>query len=186
MRRYAPPCALADTSFDLGAGIAVVLGGSAASFRVLLDIADHPPKPERESDTSPAVRVTRKVLCALRRDDDKTVHNLTQLGPINIATRLLGPRKGERIHAIVSRRSADGLTLLGFTAAPTESQAYLEVFAAETKLHKQHRSDPTTATLTVTADQTPLKKQSAAIDASKVLATPEPWAKRARTGVPAA
>ena len=178
-----PPCKLEDTSFNEGAGITIVPGGSAECFRALLEIADKPPNAERESDTSPACRVSRKVLCALRPNGDTSTHVVTLTGPINVVTRFLAPRKAEFIHAVLTWRSADALTLLAFTAMqgpPEEISAFKELFALEVNLHESPDAAGKDAPLSFPPELTPVRKSQAASDAASAMATPEPWAKRSR------
>eukprot|EP00973_Karenia_brevis_P030692 4231759-Karenia_brevis.AAC.1 len=179
-----PPCALSDTSFEPGAGVALVPGGSAECFRALLEVADKPPAAEREKEDSPAVRVIRKVQCALRKAQDNTVYVVTQTGPINVVSRLLSPRRGERIHALVTWRSSGALTLLAYMPLPSEAaevEAFAKFFSLEATLHKMLDTEEyEQATLTMAMDMTPMRKTEEALTAASAIATPEPWGKRAR------
>ena len=99
-----PPCMLADTTFNQGAGVTLVPGGSVMCFRALLEVFDKPQSMQRETDTSPALRVTRKVQCALRAQSDAEPLALVQNGPIELVSRLVGPKKKGRhpCHRIVA------------------------------------------------------------------------------------
>jgi RNA polymerase subunit RPABC4/transcription elongation factor Spt4 len=165
-----PPCAVAATSFDLGAGVALVPGGSSLSFRVLLQFTDKPGSAKRESESSPIVRVTRKAQCVLRKENDAVVYNLTQNGPIDVATKLLGPVKGEIIHAVVAWRGVE-------TKIADEFKAF---FAQEVSLHAGSLDETTCATLTMDKAFTPIRRQREVIGASSDINSPEPWNKRAR------
>ena len=143
------------------AGVSLVPGGSADSFRALLVISDNNPPAEREAAGSPAVRVTRKVACAISgKSPGEANFSLTQSGPINVVTRLLLPRKGEHIHAVVSWRSSSSLTLLCFTPAPVDSEPlcqYINFFTVEAKLQVAGYTDEPKATMTTPAqNMTPL------------------------------
>ena len=174
---------MTSTSFDAGAGVTLVPGGSAECFRALLELADKPPTAERESDTSPAVRVTRKVFCALSPAESKETFVLTQSGPLNLVTRFLIPRKGEIIHAVVTWRKAGPLTLLCFasvSAEPDQTASHKDLFRLETALHSGFEQDSQAFTAGRQKDLTPLRRERESIDAASLLATPEPWSKRAR------
>ena len=177
-----PPCAMMDTSFDEGAGVAVVPGGSAECFRGLLEIMDKPPTAERESDTSPACRVSRKAACVLRPQGDTTTYTVTLTGPINVATRLLAPRKGEVIHAVLTWRSKTMVTVIAFAPAleARDIDAYKKFFALEVDLHKNTGDTEKITTLPRMLNLTPERRSLEATAAASALATPEPWSKRAR------
>jgi hypothetical protein len=175
-----PPCAVADTSFDAGSGLAVVPGGGADSFRVLVRVVDKPPTAERESEASPAVRVTRKVECVLAPSQNTQPVSVTFSGPINVATNFLPPRKGEVIHALVSWRCDDALTLLSFCDAPFDAaqyDAYQLLFRKEVDLHK---GVDDAKLYKDEKDHTPNSKHKAVMWDAQQAATPEPWSKRMR------
>jgi hypothetical protein len=185
-----PACAVADTSFEEGAGVTLVPGGTAQKFRALLTVLDKQATTERAEDAtraddaSAAVRCSRKVSCALKDEADTTTYIINSVGPINFATRLLTPRKGELLHAIVSWRSKTQLALLAFvSAADTEEDAaaFRDFFATEVQLIKASLEEPTKSVVEFEAGTTPSKKHKEAMDAARQLATPEPWAKRNRT-----
>jgi hypothetical protein len=175
-----PPCTVADTSFDAGSGLAVVPGGGADSFRVLVRVVDKPPTAERESEASPAVRVTRKVVCVFSPSQSTQPVNVTFSGPINVATKFLSPRKGEVIHALVSWRCGDALTLLSFCETPSDAaeyDAYQLLFQKEVDLHKGIDDAK------LYQDEkhlTPVSKHRAVMSEAQRAATPEPWSKRMR------
>ena len=181
-----PPCLVADTSFEAGAGVTLVPGGTAQKFRALLTVLDKQATTERLDDASPAVRCTRKVCCALQREDDATTYVLSSVGPINFATRLHAPRKGETLHAIVSWRSATELALLAFMTPGDGAEGaagaadFKTFFATEARLNKTFHVEPTRWGVQFADGDTPSKKHKEAIDAARKLATPEPWAKRNR------
>lgn len=177
-----PPCAMEDTSFDAGAGVAIVPGGSAECFRALLEILDKPPAAERESETSPACRVSRKAACVLRQEGVDTTYTVALTGPINVATRFLGPRKGEVIQAVLTWRSDSTVTLIAFAPAPDgrDLDAYKAFFAMESSLHKTPDDTEKITTLPRMTNMTPQRRSVEASAAACVLATPEPWSKRVR------
>ena len=67
-----PPCQLADTSFNAGAGLSIVPGGSVTRFRALLELMDKPGGLRRSAEET-FLRITRRCACALRHSDDDTV-----------------------------------------------------------------------------------------------------------------
>ena len=170
-----PACSLSETSFNAGLGMCVVPAGVVMTFRSLLELADKPTAVKRESDTSPSCCVARKVLCALRGLDDVETYSLTQTGAIDVVTRLLGPMKGQYIHAVVSRRAENELTLLAFCIVESiEITDFRAFFTQEAQLHKRD-NDGVNATLQASEFTTPVRSQFAAIQASAVLATPKKW-----------
>ena len=178
-----PPCAVGDTSFDEGAGVTVVPGGAAQRFRALLTILDKQATTDRTDDASPAVRCSRKVCCSLRAEGDTATYTIFSIGPIGFATRLMSPKKGDSIHAIVSWRNNTDLTLRAFV--PLEDNAddavgFKAFFEKETQLNKDIVS-----VLKISSQSSPTKRHKEAMDASQELATPEPWTKRNRlSGAP--
>ena len=145
------------------------------TFRSLLELADKATAVKRESDTSPSCCVARKVLCALRGPDDVSTYSLTQTGAIDVVTRLLGPMKGQYIHAVVSRRAENELNLLAFYIIDSEEITdFREFFTQEAQFHKRDNDDEHVI-LQASEFTTPLRSQSAAIQASAVLATPKKW-----------
>ena len=85
------------------------------------------------------VRCARKVQCGVDGTDDGHSYNLLIEGPINVASQLLAPRKGDVILAIVAWRTTKELTLLAFAPAPTDEES-LTAFTAfpneETQYYK--------------------------------------------------
>jgi hypothetical protein len=177
-----PPCSMSTTSFEIGAGVSIVPGGSAPSFRVLLQICDNPTTPERPSENSPAVRVTRKVKCTMAEAKDGQVYTLAQLGPMLVAMQLLGPQKGEFIHAIVSWRNEAFLTLQSFTRIlDNEKEEFRSMFKAEVGAWIESVDNTETSTSGIDSDLTPIRRIRAVESLSAGLASPEPFAKRTRS-----
>ena len=110
-------------------------------------------------------------------------YTLNSVGPLNFATLLHAPRKGETLHAIVSRRRHNELVLLAFVMVEEASEgkySFKTFFAMEAQLNKAHHADPTQSGVQIDKTATPTKKQKEAMEASRRLATPEPWVKRSR------
>ena len=179
-----PACAMSDTSYEAGAGVTLVPGGSTQKFRALLTVVDKQATTDRADDASPVVRCSRKVRCELRAPGDNTTYTLMSVGSLNIATRLHAPRKGETLHAIVSWRSSTDLALVAFITAgenETDAAAFKALFEAEVRLNKA-AVEGTAGALALASDgATPSKRHKDALDASRLLTTPEPWAKRNRS-----
>ena len=87
------------------------------------------------------------------------------------------------ISALVTWRSAKELTLLSY-APVTEQGAELDAlknfFPEEVNFYKVDSK-----VISMAVDSTPTKRQLAATQESKKLATPEPWSKRNRKGAEA-
>ena len=180
---FSPACAMADTSFEEGAGVTLVPGGVTQKFRALLTVLDKQATTERLDDASPAVRCSRKVCCALRKEADETTYMLSSVGPIDFATRLHAPRKGETLHAVVSWRGKKDLALLTFIIAadtPENAVPFKEFFVMETQLNKDFFASEAGLGLQLADGDTPSKKHQQVIDAARILATPESWVKRQR------
>ena len=99
-------------------------------------------------------------------------------GPINVATQLLVPRKGDVISALVTWRSAKELTLLSYAPAmekDAELDALKNFLLEDVNFYKGGSK-----VISLAVDSTPTKRQLDATQASKKLATPEPWSKRNR------
>lgn len=171
-----PACRVAETSFAAGLGMSMVPGGAVMVFRTLLEMADKPSDVQRESETSPACRATRKVLCALRGNEDSKTYTLTQSGPINKVTRLLGPIKGQYIHAVVSWRGEAALTLVAFSVIePAFVTDFRAFFCTETELQTNTATSSEAYTFPVADVSTPSRTQNAAMAASASLAEPLAW-----------
>ena len=146
-------------------------------FRVLLELADKPGGVVRESETSPACRATRKVLCALRDDADTKTYVLTQSGPINAVTRLMGPMKGQYLHAVVSWRHESELTLVSFSLLePDFVTEFRQIFEKEVEVCIASGGDAKRFTLPADEVSTPNRTETAAKAASALLAPPRSWA----------
>ena len=132
-----PPCPVAETKFSPGIGLAHVPGGVTTSFRVLLEIMDNASGATRD-ESSNTLKVTRRCACALRDTESAETYLLTQNGPLDVTTLLLQVRKNEYVHAIVSWRSSDAISLNAFWALPAVEvtkfrqffQKECEIFAA--------------------------------------------------------
>ena len=176
---FCPPCLVEDTAFEEGAGVTKVPGGVSEKFRTLVTIADRPTRVEKDNnDSSPVVRCTRRVQCCLSNKETDPFYTLAVEGPINVANRLLLPRKGEVISALVTWRSAKELTLLSYAPAMekgAELDAFKKFFLEEVNFYKGESKS-----ISLAIDSTPTKRQFEATKASKMLATPEPWSKRNR------
>ena len=184
-----PPCALADTKFEEGAGVVVVPGGTTQMFRALLIVTDKQGTTEptettaRTEEASPAVRCRRKVTCALQETAEPVTHILQSVGSLSFATKLLQPRKGEILHAIVTWRSQAELTLIAFaTAADKEADAQLfkQFFAKEVEIANMQETLSPVNIVRFGEEDTPCKKHKEAITAAEGLVTPEQWSKRMR------
>ena len=181
-----PACAVEDTSLEEGAGVTLIPGGTTQKFRALLTVEDKQATTVRESEQSPAVRCSRKVSCAIGAKAEGATYKLVAVGTIDFATRLHGPRKGETLHAIVSRRKDNELAVLAFASAgdnPESAAAFKEFFVKEAQLNKEYHAQPQKAqtdSIPESEAWTPSKKHKAAIESAKLLTTPEPWAKRNR------
>ena len=147
------------------------------TFRTLLELADKPSDVQRENETSPACRATRKVLCALRGNEDTKTYALTQSGPINIVTRLLGPLKGQYLHAVVAWRDEAALTLVAFSVIePAFVTDFRAFFSTETELQTRTATCAEAITFPAAEVSTPSRTQNAAMAASADLAEPLAWA----------
>ena len=125
---FCPPCLVADTSFEEGAGLIKIPGGTSQKFRTLLTIRDNPPRVESGSDdNSPVVRCARKVQCSLHDTVTDLSYVLAIEGPINVATQLIAPRKGDVVFAVVTWRSTNELTLLAYAPAPSASEELISL-----------------------------------------------------------
>ena len=174
------PCLVADTAFDEGAGVIKIPGGVAQKFRALLTVADSLSRIEKdEQDSSPVMRCFRKVRCCSKPCPDDPLYTLAVEGPINVATQLVRPRKGEVISAIVTWRSSKELTLLSL-ATINEQGAELDL------LKKFFREEVdffqgASKVISLSADSTPSKKQLEANKEANSVTTPEAWSKRFRS-----
>jgi hypothetical protein len=176
-----PPCSMSTTSFEMGAGVSIVPGGSAISFRVLLQLTDNPTSAERPNDNSPAVRVTRKVKCSIADASDSKVYNLSQLGPMLVTMQLLVPQKGEMIHAMVAWRSDDFLTLLSFSRILDDvKDEFRTFFKTEVGAFADSVDSTGTSTSVIDSELTPIRRIQAAELLSSTICSPEPWSKRTR------
>ena len=102
-------------------------------------------------------------------------------GPINVATQLLVPRKGDVISALVTWRSAKELTLLSYAPVMeqgAELNALKNFFLEEVNFYKD---DSKAKVISMSEESTPSKRHLAAIQESSKVTTPEPWMKRNRT-----
>ena len=162
---FCPPCAMSDVSFEEGAGVTLVPGGGTKKFRALLRVLDAQATIKRESDGSPVVRCSRKVCCALRPEGDDISYTLSSVGPIDFATRLTSPRKNEFLHAIVSWRSKEDLTLLSFSTVAEDFKVFF-LMAAE--LNKKFVTEGAGTGLQPAEENTTPSRR------------PEPWSKRQR------
>ena len=125
----------------------------------------------------------RKVRCCSSIKDNDPIYNLAVEGPINVATQLLVPRKGDVISALVTWRSAKELTLLSYAPVMekgAELNTFKNFFLEEVNFYKVDSK-----VISMAVDSTPTKRQLAATHESKKLATPEPWSKRSRKGADA-
>ena len=185
-----PPCALHKTSFDSGAGVTCVPGGSALQFRALLVIVDKEASLERVADTedkpddpAPALRCTRKVQCLCRPDDDNTTYDVTSMGALSFAHLWSQPRKNEVLHTLLSWRGENDLTLVAFfPVAQTIDQAaaFKKFFAREVELKSQYLDTPEASDIRFTSENTPTKRLAAALTTGDELVPTEAWVKRAR------
>ena len=103
---------------------------------------------------------------------------------MDFATRLHSPRKGDMIHALVSRRSETELSLLAFLPAEevsTDTEAFLGFFETEVQLNRSACDVHNKGNIQLAYELTPTRKHKQAMEAARILATPEPWAKRSRT-----
>jgi len=168
-----PPCALSETRFEAGIGMSVVAGGGAVlMFRAFLELADKPGGVQRESDTSPACRVTRKVFCGLRGEEEVQTYQITQEGAIDEVTHLQGPKKGDFVHCLLAWRSQTRLSVLAFTAIDKESNvAFRNFFHAE----KTTLEAGAESVLPDAAISTPTRTAAAASQAARALASPTRW-----------
>ena len=179
---FCPPCAIAETSFEEGAGVTLVPGGATQKFRALLKVLDSAATTARADEATPAVRCSRKVCCALRGSADETTYKLNSVGSIEFATRLCSPRKNEMLHAIVSWRTKTDLVLQALcNTDEAEAADFKEFFSIEVKINKAIHDDSNQSRVQFSEESTPTKKHKEAMDAAGLLATPEPWAKRSRS-----
>ena len=173
-----PPCQLADTSFNAGAGLSIVPGGSVTCFRALLELMDKPGGLRRSAEET-TLRITRRCACALRHSDDGTVYTLVQNGPLEITSRMLTPKQGDYVHALVCWRDDKAITLVAALELPTASvTTFRKFFDAETKLFRSMLDNDSTYVLQSGIDDTPLRISSAARDSAKSMATSQPWGER--------
>ena len=137
---FCPPCLVADTAFEEGAGVIKIPGGVSQKFRALLTIADKPTRIEKDAeDSSPVVRCIRKVQCFSSTKETDPFYTLAVEGPINVATQLLVPRKGDVISALVTWRSTKEMTLLSLapvTEQGTDLEALKKFFVEEVNFYK--------------------------------------------------
>jgi len=130
-----PPCALTSTKFEPSIGLTEVPGGATSSFRALLEIMDSA-SGARQGEGGTALRVTRRCVCALRSVESAQTYQLVQNGPLEITTLLLQVRKSDYIHAIVTWRAQEELTLIAFW--PLDSKCvtkFRQFFIKECELH---------------------------------------------------
>ena len=129
-----PPCKLEGAKFDPGCGLICLHGSSTCSIRVLLEVLDAPSGARRGDGA--ALRVTRRCACALRGSESTQTYTLVQHGPLEITTLLFQVRKCEFIHAIVTWRTADELTLIAFYPLCTDAVTkFRQFFKAEVSIH---------------------------------------------------
>ena len=180
VKPFCPPCLVADTEFEEGAGVIKIPGGVTQKFRALLIISDKPSRIAKENDdSSPVVRCSRKVQCCSSAKESDPFYTLAAEGEINFCSQLLVPRKGDVISAVVTWRTSKELTLLSY-AAVTEQGADLQAlenfFLEEVSFYKTDSKY-----LSMTVGATPTKRQLEATRESMKMVTPEPWSKRNRT-----
>ena len=173
---------MADTAFEEGAGVVKVPGGVAQKFRALLVIVDRQSPIERKEDeNSPLLRCARKVQCCSSAKETDPSYILAVEGPINVATQLLTPRKGDVFSALVTWRSTKEMTLLSLapvTEQGTDLEALKKFFVEEVNFYKD---DSKAKVISMPEEATPTKRHLAAIQESSKVTTPETWIKRNRT-----
>ena len=172
---------MSTTSFEMGAGVSIVPGGSALSFGVLLQLKDKSTNAERPNENAPAVLVTRKVKCSIADASDSKVYTLSQLGPMLVTMQLLVPQKGEVIHAMVAWRSDDFLTLLSFSRILEDVKDEFRIFfKTEVGACVDSVDSRGTSTSGIDSDLTPIRRIQAAESLSAAICSPEPWSTRTR------
>ena len=171
-----PPCALADSAFNAGAGISIVNQVGVSSFRVMLELLDNPTGAKRTDDGS-TMRVTRRCVCALRSTTDDSTFQLVQNGPLELTSRLLTHKKNDYMHAVVAWRKRDALTLISaHPLVASHVDSFRKFFTKEAQLHRvqmaggKHVMDPASV-----AEVTPLRIQGTAMQAAQECATPGRW-----------
>lgn len=133
----------------------------------------------REEYGSPAVCVSRKVRCALAGEGETAHYTVYCIGAIDFATRLHSPKKGERVHAIVSWRADDELAITAFVPVDNKTnmdKLIVNFFAQEVRIHKEMHSG-VEYIFQFEADLTPLRKHKETLEAARILASPELWSK---------
>jgi hypothetical protein len=147
---------VAETKFSPGIGLAHVPGGVTTSFRVLLEIMDNSSGATRDEATD-TLKVTRRCACALRDTESAETYLLTQNGPLDVTTLLLQVRKNEYVHAIVSWRSSDAISLNAFWALPAvEVTKFRQFFQKECEIFAAMATG-TDLKLKGEVDETPLR-----------------------------
>ena len=175
-----PPCAVPDTEFKPGVGMTMGPGGAVPSFCVLLTVQDTAPTP-RKGEGPDSFRITRRCACALRSDEDARLYNLTQTGSQGAVLRLLALAKKTCIHAIVSWRSQNGLTLSNFVELPPDDlPMFKQFFRTEVKIYRDMMKNSDEA-LQIADDETPLRISSKASSATWA----SPWTSRKRLALEA-
>ena len=150
-----PPCDLTEVEFKQSIGRTLVPGGATPHFRTLLEVMDAPSG--ARAGEGAALRVTRRCACALRGFEATQTYNLVQNGPLEITSLLLQVRKSDYIHAIVSFRTSDELTLIAFWPVPTNSVTkFRQLFEKECGLHKE-MADGSEMKLDRPSAETPLR-----------------------------
>jgi len=173
-----PACAMADTSFEAGAGVTLVPGGTAQKFRALLQVMDKEATFDRTIDGAPATKCSRKVKCLMAEENAEVTYTLTAIGCVKFASELNRPRKGEFLHALVSWRSGEEMTLVAFYTIPDKPELatmWREFFSKEVSLHKELLADNDEQHVTSNPKETPCKKHKASMAAATSLASPESW-----------
>ena len=153
-------------------------GIGVTCFRVLLEIHDAA-KGLKRTESPAVLRVSRKCLCAMRDGDDANAYDLTQTSPIEATSRLLQPKKGEYLHALVCWRSATELTLIAMRPLATDVVTkFRKFFSAETALYETMMNNDQTCVLEQPADMTPTRRTAKAADAAQALAPSTQWSQR--------
>ena len=169
-----PPCALSETEFNPGVGLAVTPAGATASFRALLEVMDQA-RGGKLADGSTTLCVERNCACALRDKESTAVYKLIRNAPLAIATLMLQVRKGDYIHAVVAWRSSSALTLEAFLAIGKEEITnYRKFFRAECEILKATVTN-SQFSLTRNPGETPLRIVSSASKASSANTQSQPW-----------
>ena len=123
-----PPCRLNETVFNEGIGMALLHDSVVDNFRVFVKITDNARGMKRPAPGSDLLKVTRRAVCMLQDSEAVSPVPIIQNAELEEASRFLQVPQDGHVHAIVSRRDLDALTLVSFWMIPNAEVAQFLAF----------------------------------------------------------